>query len=97
MCYWLNAVRKESRLPSFAWTLDLEEMWTWDGESWVLSDLEQQPERHGTLLAGTHCARRSRHVMKDLGTGYVTCRDCGWTLEAGRESLVGQSSDDRSA
>jgi len=52
MCYWLNAVRKESRLPSFAWTLDLEEMWTWDGESWVLSDLEQQPERHGTLLAG---------------------------------------------
>jgi len=35
--------------------------------------------------------------MKDLGTGYVTCRDCGWTLEAVRESLVSQSSDERSA
>lgn len=68
-----------TRLPAFVWTLRGDEVWTWDGASWVRA--EPQPERRFHLLLGTVCDQRGHCDLAVVTSVHTVCDDCGSTTE----------------
>ena len=63
-------------MPSHVWTVRGDEVWQWDGDSWVLAD--QEPLRTFRVLDGTICDERNAHSMVVISTAHVVCEDCGF-------------------
>lgn len=54
-------------------------------ESGVWSEADPQPARVHRVLAGTVCAVRGHHTMSEVDARYVSCEDCGYTVETEEE------------
>jgi hypothetical protein len=68
-----------TRLSAFVWTLRGDEVWTWDGASWIRA--EPPPERHFRSLRGTVCDQRGHHDLTAVTSVHSVCDDCGYTVE----------------
>jgi len=68
-------------LPPFVWTLRGDEVWTWNGDTWLKAD--PQPRHQFEMLEGTLCFERRFHETTVVTTVHGVCDDCGETSETG--------------
>lgn len=71
----LLPIPDDVNLPAYVWTVRGDEVWQWDGGSWVLAD--PQPLRTFRLLEVTICIERGAHSMVVASTDHLICEDCG--------------------
>jgi hypothetical protein len=70
---------QKAQLPSFVYIWRADEVWTWNGQDWIL--LDPPPAMKNKAPAWSICAEVKNHSMYVADDRHTVCSECGVTSE----------------